>query len=200
MNELSKLIRFGNRKMPKNVAIFNMAPAFECPSERLGMCKIPDKCYAKKAERFYPEALPFRRRQQEYWLRVSPERFACEFIAAIASKKTKINFLRFNESGDFHSQACVDKAEAIAKILKSVGITTHLFTCRDDLNFDNAKNLVVSGSNCIIDNGFYAVKDAEAHAAQALRAGYSAAVCPKNCSKCGMCHRADKKMIFVEMH
>lgn len=200
MNELSKLISFGNRKMPKNVAIFNMAAAFDCPSEKWGMCQIPDKCYAKKAERLYPEVLPYRRRQAAYWLRVSPERFACEFIATVSVKKTKVDFLRFNESGDFHSQACLDKAEAIAKILKSVGIVTHLFTCRDDLDFSRVENIVISGSNCIIHNGFYAVKDAGAHVAQAVAAGYNAAICPKNCSKCGMCHKAEKKMIFVEMH
>jgi len=54
--------------------------------------------------------------------------------------------LRVNESGDFHSQLCVEKLEKIAKILSAIGIKTYCYTSRKDLNFKYCRNLIVNGS------------------------------------------------------
>ena len=66
MNNLKELLSFGNLKVGKDTAIFNMTPAFRCPSEELGLCSIAKICYAKKAERMYPQVTPYREKQEEY--------------------------------------------------------------------------------------------------------------------------------------
>jgi hypothetical protein len=49
-----QLFSFGNLKQDGGTAIFNFCPSADCPSEKLGLCKLPGKCYAKKAERIFP--------------------------------------------------------------------------------------------------------------------------------------------------
>ena len=75
---LKKLVQFGNNKLPKTTVIFNMGPAKECPANALGLCELgkTGKCYAMKAERLYPQVLPYRIRQKNYWLQVYPNYFS----------------------------------------------------------------------------------------------------------------------------
>ena len=70
MESLKKLIQFGNHKLPKSIAIFNMGPAMECPSLNMGLCQayVGDKCvcYAMKAEIQYCKTVPpYRTRQAQ---------------------------------------------------------------------------------------------------------------------------------------
>jgi len=152
LSPLSELITAGNIKIPSTTGIFNMGSATDCPSKAMGFCQAVVKgksvCYAKKAEVAYrPDVLPFRRRQEEYWKNTSAERFATDFIMLNMFKARRpFNALRFNESGDFWSQECVDKAERIASILKRYGVTCYCYTSRKDLDFSHCHNLVVHGS------------------------------------------------------
>ena len=140
----------GNIKIPSTTAIFNMSSATDCPSQRLGLCKAAKagvKCYAKKAEySYHPFVLPYRRRQESYWKSVRAHEFVSQFLLLNAIKEKPFTALRFNESGDFHSQACVDKAELIAMMLHRFGIRTYCYTSRSDLNFSKIRYLIISGS------------------------------------------------------
>ena len=141
----------GNSKIPRNIAIFNITSAHDCPSMKLGLCKAQAqgaKCYAIKSEYpFRPTVLPFRRRQAEYWNTVTASEFAKQFLLINFSRGTKFTALRMNVSGDFRSQKDIEKAEEIARILKLHGITVYTYSSRSDLNFSGCKNLVISGSN-----------------------------------------------------
>ena len=92
----------GNKKIGKDTLIFNMGSATNCPSKKLGLCKHCDKCYALKAEKMYPQVLPFRQKQEKYWLNTSIDLIIDDFVLALTKHKN-IKYVRFNESGDFHS-------------------------------------------------------------------------------------------------
>ena len=150
---ITSLIQSGNRKIPRATAIFNMGSATDCPSKKLGFCqayslKGTHVCYAKKFERSYhPTVLPYRRKQEKYWKKTTAEQFIIDFVILNSLKSEPFTALRLNEAGDFWGQKCVDKAEHIARVLKTYGIRTYCYTSRQDLNFSKVRHLVISGSN-----------------------------------------------------
>ena len=113
-----------------------------------GECSPGDK----SAAGYRPGVLPYRRRQEKFWKEVSAKDFAEQIIAMNARKRNKFTALRFNEAGDFHSQACVTKAEKIATILKDNGIQAYAYTARKDLSYKKIDSLVVNGSGWQKDN------------------------------------------------
>ena len=115
---------------------------------------------------------------------ISAEEFAKEFISINSRKRNKFTALRLNEAGDFHSQACVAKAEKIAFLLACYGVKTYAYTARKDLSYKDIDNLVVNGSGWQKDNvtnDFLIVeKDGSG-----LPKGYK--LCPMDCSICSRC-------------
>jgi hypothetical protein len=85
--KLKDLLSFGNSKVGNDTAIFNMNAAFDCPSEKLNFCEHAKSCYAKKAERMYPQSLPYRRRQEVYWDSTDANTFVEQFLDSIKRKK-----------------------------------------------------------------------------------------------------------------
>jgi len=166
-----------------------MGSAHDCPSKKLGLCQAVDMngrsvCYAMKAERsFHPETLPFRRRQEKYWKKISAEQFVVDFLSMNALKVDPFTALRFNESGDFWSQECVDKAESIARMLKYYGVKVYCYTARKDLDFSKCRNIIIHGSNFMSDGlrgifkMVYSLKDRPA--------GFG--VCGMSCKVCQRC-------------
>jgi hypothetical protein len=198
--KLNGLLAEGNIKIPTTTAIFNMSSARECPSLKLGLCKayVDGKhvCYAKKSEvASRPTVLPYRRRQEKYWLSVTADEFIAEFLLINALKVQPFTALRFNEAGDFHSQACVDKAERIATVLKRYGIVCYGYTSRSDLDYSKVKNMVISGSGFMkegITNEFRIIKSKDEKPK-----GYG--VCPMSCKKCKKCQKRGSKTV-VKLH
>jgi len=179
----------GNIKIPATTAIFNMSSAKNCPSKRLGLCKAKKqgaKCYAEKAEILYPLVLPYREKQAKLWEKISAEEFAFQFLMANSFKLHPFNLLRFNESGDFHSQECVGKAEKVARILKPYGIRCYCYTSRDDLDYHRVEALKVSGSGFKkpgIVNVFKIINSKKDRPK-----GYT--MCKMSCKVCDRCSRA----------
>jgi hypothetical protein len=190
MEALKKMIQAGNHKLPKTTAIFNMASATDCPSLKLGLCSAVDEngklfCYAKKSEAGYrPDVLPYRRRQEKFWSDITAEDFANQLIAINSRKRIKFDALRFNEAGDFHSQACVEKAEKIAKLLKPHGIQAYAYTARSDLDYTCIDVLVVNGSGWMKDNvtNDFKIVDKDG---KNVPEGYK--LCPMDCKICKRC-------------
>jgi len=185
---------FGNMKIPKTTAIFNMGTAKECPSLKLGLCKLGKKCYALKPEKRFPKTVPAARKLQEkQWKSTDAVTFVADLLAQNGRKRTnKIDSLRFNEAGDFWSQECVDKANQVAELLKPHGIKTYVYTARRDLDYSNITDLVVNASGWELANGntFTAVKAYSGNGIQ----------CDCDCKKCNTCATNHGKLIEVLMH
>jgi hypothetical protein len=196
---LNAYLRAGNRKLPADTAIFNMGPAMDCPSEKLGLCQAINKdgkviCYALKAERLYPDVLPFRKRQAKFWKDVDPESFAADFLLINALKSRKYTALRINEAGDFYGQDCIAKADRIAEILNHYGVAVYVYTARSDLNFSKVKHMVVNGSGFRKPGVTNEFKYIETRADRPK----DYALCPGNCRICDRCQKHDKLTAVVK--
>ena len=188
MNVLESLLSNGNLKIGKDTLIFNMNPARYCPSDKLGLCKHSDICYAKKAEKMYKQVLPYRIRQSKYWNNCTAEKFVSDLVNVINSKKTKIKYLRVSKSGDFNSQSDVNKLSDISDLLKGI-IKVYTYTARKDLNFDNiSDNLTVNGSGFMVSNQFE------------VTTNKSTVNCPANCRICNKCKFSTGKIIYALKH
>jgi hypothetical protein len=169
-----------------------MTPSEICPARCLGFCQLidPKRCYARKAEKQYRQVLPFRYNQHSFWIKCTADDFVSRFIRE--KNRRTIRFLRFNESGDFISQDCVDKTIEIAKILKKgYGIGCYLYTSRKDLDFSGRESLVITGSNFMVDNNFVVVYNKDD-----LRLPY----CISDCRLCQMCMEKKKRTIVTLLH
>ena len=189
----------GNSKIPRNIAIFNLTSATDCPSMKLGLCAAKlqgAKCYALKSEfSYHPGVLPYRRRQAKLWNTISANDFAEQFLLINFSRGVKFIALRMNVSGDFRNQKDIDKAEEIARILKLHGITVYTYSSRSDLDFSGCKNLVISGSNFTkkgVSNVFKIIKKKEDKPK-----GWK--VCCGSCKVCKLCQVRGNKVV-VEKH
>lgn len=196
---LAKLLSEGNIKIPPETAIFNMTSAKNCPSLKLGLCQAfcdgKHICYAKKAEySCYPNVLPYRMMQEEYWKNITANEFVVDFVLVNSLKAKPFTSLRFNESGDFTDQRCVDKAEKIASMLHRFGIRCYNYTSRKDLDFSRCRYLVVSGSNFTkkgISNIFKIIKNKKE-----LPKGFG--LCKGNCRVCKRCLMRNMKTCVIK--
>lgn len=178
----------GNKKIGSDTLIFNMTTATACPSKARGLCRHPEKCYAMKAEKMYPQCLPYRKRQAAYWSKNSAFRIAQDLVSAFGKHK-KLRYVRVSECGDFRNQKDVEKLCEIAR--RCSFATFYTYTARKDLSFDaRPANLIIQGSGFLIDNEFTAVKE---YAPGAMR-------CAGDCRKCGLCKEAKGRIINVLYH
>lgn len=193
-SKIPNILSYGNKKLPKSTMIFNMGSALSCPSDKLELCEVSDECYAKKAENIYPQVLPYRNRQRDFWLKNDAHTIATFMLSQIIRKRIKITELRLNEAGDFYSQACVTKADKVAEILKkSADVNTYIYTARRDLDFSKVKHMVINGSGFKkegITRSFTAVKEIPEN-------GFE---CIQDCTQCNKCSLRDSEDVFVTFH
>lgn len=183
---------FGNRKLPVTTAVFNICSATDCPSRKLGLCQVINaghRCYALRDEQFYTGPLAYRRRQERIWDSLSAEEFAEQFLEVIRARRHRTKALRLNESGDFRSQADVDKAADIARRLAPYKITVYCYTARRDLDFAKAAPMVVNGSGFVVHGEFRFVRDKSE-----VPEGYG--ICRGNCRTCSRCLRGSRTCVL----
>lgn len=188
------LVSQGNHKLGKDTLILNITSATDCPSRALGLCKLPSKCYAMKAERMYKAVLPYRRRQAEYWDKNGPIKIASDLREELGRHtKVQIKYIRISEAGDFRSQEDVTKLYIIADLLANTGVIIYGYTARKDLQFPaRPSNLVLNGSGFMLDNMFTPVHPKTLNNYQVT--------CVGNCRICNLC-KANKKLdIKVGLH
>jgi len=190
-------------KVGKDTFIFNITSATECPSRPLGLCQIPDKCYAMKAERMYKQNLPYKIRQTKYWDENTPGKIALDFDQKIghlnAYRKKRggelIKYVRIGESGDFRNQEDLDKAFKFAMYLSKLqsDVIIYGFTARSDLDFSKRpENYVINGSGFMIDNSFNVAPKSELDKYEN--------VCAGNCRNCDLCKHKLGLDIYVGIH
>ena len=197
----------GNLKSGKDTLIFNMGSATDCPSLKLGYCKLGKKCYAYKAENMYPQVKPYRDKQASYW----KECFSSDFIVDfrnILKKHPKalkgIKYLRLNESGDFYSQACIEKLSLIAQgLFRNHSIITYTYTAREDLNFIDVYFLVKGSSNNAGNNGKCIARPTSKLIPGSniyYEKGKQYELCVGDCRECYLCKRKNNINIVFEIH
>lgn len=186
------LLSNGNIKIGNDTLILNMTSATDCPSKALGLCKIPGKCYAMKAEKLYPQVLPYRRAQTLQWDKYTAAELGAGILQMLrGAKKARVKYLRFSEAGDFRTQGDVDKMSELADYLNTFGIRVYGYTARCDLDFSRvSSNMVVNGSGFMVHNSFTAV----------AKGSQQSLMCPGNCRNCKICKENHQFAISVELH
>lgn len=196
----------GNTKLGPDTIILNMGAAYDCPSKALGMCAIPDNCYAAKAECMYPNVLPCCNAQKEYWLNTPKEDILSDITQAlsIGKRSSKIRYLRFNESGDFWSQKCVDKLSYIsAKLELRFGLITYGYTARHDLDYSTINFILRGSSHDKAPHGRTIARRLSPGQKQAKTLSIDNTkyrVCPMDCRKCRLCKANHRLNIIFPLH
>jgi len=192
-----ELLREYNKKLGKQTVTFNLSSATDCISKKKGLCKNKNFCYAMKSERQYKQVLSYRRRQNKYWYNTQISQIIKDFKEYYKNKRKKPKYLRINESGDI-------KKEDIKKIIKIAEefqeLIIYLYTARYDLadeikNMKKPKNLIVNGSNFMLDNEFRVIfKD------DLKNLNRYSKVCIANCTNCKQCMIKAHQTIYVLKH
>lgn len=196
----------GNKKIGRDTIIFNMGSASNCPSDELGYCDFGNKgnkkCYALKSERLWPQVLPYRNAQEEYWKNTEREQIAEDVLTALGQHR-KIKFVRFNESGDFWGIECIEKLGYIAtKVNESFPkVKIYGYSNRKDLrNFFHLlpKNVIVNGSGFMIHNEYKV--DLNVNKKDKPTLARKQMVCLDDCSVCNLCKVRHGKTITQTLH
>jgi hypothetical protein len=184
--------RRGNFKIGDDTLIVNITSATDCPSRRLGLCKHPERCYSLKDEIFHPYPLPFRRQQTLQFDNSTISELAQDITAILSRAKKPIKFIRFSESGDFRSQADVDKLSAIADLLNGK-IKVYGYTARRDLDYSNlSTNITINGFGFMLHKLFEAQANPIPTGKQKL--------CKGNCRVCKLCVTRKYNHVLIKYH
>lgn len=195
----------GNKKIGKDTIIINISSAMDCIAGKKGLCPLFNnkKCYAMKAERLYPQVLPYRRQQNNIWNALSSNEIADQIINKNNKKRKKWKYLRLNESGDFQDQVDVWKLSIIADKLKNEGIKVYTYTHRKDLDYTNlSDNLTINSSwkDKKIHNRFISLKSNVINRIMKSKKDKKIIHCIADCSKCNACKSRNNLTILCDIH
>ena len=127
-------ISYGNRKVGK-IPTFSLPAVVTCPGATPLCKKI---CYARKAERAWPNVLASRLRN---FMISTEEEFTQLMINEIRRRKS-VKYFRIHESGDFYDQLYLEKWFNIARALPNVKFLA--FTKSFHLDFSKRpSNLII---------------------------------------------------------
>lgn len=180
---LGDYVQFGNKKLDKTIAIFNMGAANDCPNLGTDHCQVSDTdCYAAKSENRFQYVEEYRQRQEYVWDSLDPDTFARAFLHIVDRKRNPVTALRFNVSGDFRTDGDIVRVNEVAKRLAPHGIPVYTYSASDYLNWDLATHFTVNASNPDVDadQRFAVVESAE----EVPAGGF---VCPGECGPCKAC-------------
>ena len=179
-------IAFGNKKLPKTTAIYNIGTWFLCEGRLKGFCEISTECYAKCRE-VMGSVIQSRMNNYYFWRSNDAERIA-EFISysimAEKMKGNKVNLLRFNEVGELEDQEDLVKMVKVSNIVfEKTGVKSYTYTHNRALNFNIERpNLTICGSGFMVDNMFTVVKPENY---REYADTHDCIECPQKCELCG---------------
>lgn len=179
-------ITFGNKKLPKTTAIYNIGCWFLCPGRLNGFCELHDVCYAKCRE-VMGSVIQSRLNNYYFWKANSADKIAMFISYSIMAEKMKgnpVNLLRFNEVGELEDQEDLVKMVKVSNIVyNNTGVKSYTYTHNRQLNYNIERpNLTICGSGFMVDNRFTVVKPEDY---KEYVDANNCIECPQNCGDCG---------------
>ena len=179
-------ITFGNKKLPKTTAIYNIGTWFLCPGRLEGFCELHQECYAKSRE-VMGSVIKSRLNNYHFWKNNDTETIAKFISYSIKTEQLKgneVNLLRFNEVGEMEDEEDLNKMIDISNIVYALtGVKSYTYTHNRALNFNIERpNLTICGSGFMIDNRFTVVKPEDY---KKYVQDHNCIECPQNCEYCG---------------
>lgn len=181
----------GNPKVGK-IPTFNIPSKLTCIGCTAECLK---HCYAKKAEQRWTQVMPSR---MANWAATESDWFVTEMVAEISRRKSE--YIRIHESGDFYSQAYLNKWIQIATAIPTKKFLA--FTKSYQLDFSQVpKNLKLIYS-VMPDTKFMAAGiKSRAYAGDCKTGGERVLECFGKCDVCGMCWGIpDDMSVHFKMH
>lgn len=191
-------IAFGNKKLPKTTAIYNIGTWFLCEGRLKGFCELHEVCYAKVRE-IMGSVIKSRLNNYYFWKTNDAKTIAMFISYSIQSKQfseeNKINLLRFNEVGEFENQEDLEKMVEISNIVyEQTGVNSYTYTHNRELDFNiDRPHLTINGSGFMIDNQFTVVKPSEY---KRYVENHNCFECPQ---KCEMCNSICSQKLGIEI-
>ena len=179
-------ITFGNKKLPKTTAIYNIGCWFLCPGRLEGYCELAEDCYAKSRE-VMGSVIKSRLNNYLFWKINDTEKIAMFISYSIKAEQLKgnqVNLLRFNEVGELEDQEDLNKMVKVSNIVyMKTGVKSYTYTHNRALNFNIERpNLTICGSGFMVDNKFTVVKPENY---KEYVDTHNCVKCPQNCEYCG---------------
>lgn len=203
---LSDYISFGNSKISKSVAIFNLNSATDCPNAETDNCQVDfGDCYAHKTEKMYTQTLPYRRRQEYLWDCLDADTWAKAFNMLVSRKRNAVTAIRFSEAGDFRHRGDVIKVNRIAQL---VDVTVYTYSASDYLDWSEASDFTVNQSNNFSEYGdrlYSAVPTAEDIPDDGIQCPHdyqksNGSDNPVKCGDCRACISKDAGDVYITLH
>lgn len=192
-------IAFGNKKVPKTTAIANTTSWFLCPGRLKGFCELHEVCYDKCRE-VMGSVCQSRLNHDLWWRTNDADTIAQFYIYSIKAEslkhpETPINLMRFQEVGDFRSQADLTKMVDVSnRIYDALGINSYTYTHNRDLFYSIKRpHLTINGSGFMIDNQFTVVPPSEY---ERYVENHNCFKCPQ---KCEMCNSICSQKLGIEI-
>lgn len=193
-----QVFSYGNTKLPKETLIVNITSAKNCPSDKLGLCRCSNICYAKKCELLYKAYLNKNLLIESYMYLWDEKDIKELLLYYIIFAPVKIKYVRLNEAGDFPNQEAIEKWSKIGRWLYKVfGIKTYCYTCREDLNFKGVNFIVnSSSSNIKAHRWFFCISKKEFE-----ELPKNAVKCKGDCKICKLCYDSKYQgVIYCKQH
>lgn len=183
----------GNRKIAKNVLVFDLPAVLTCPN--CGQCKR--KCYALKAQRLYKESHDFR--LINLWLALHDPDLLFDLIDQQISRSKTIEFVRIHSSGDFFAKSYADRWIAMTekhKNLKFYFYSKSQFAPVGTENLHYVSSILPDGEINFGSRAYIAEK-AEKFGIKICPYGIDEHKDPVHCGKCKVCMK-ERYVLFLE--
>ena len=181
------LLSFGNNKIPKTTAIFNLPAISTCPQSTPECRKW---CYARKAEIQYPAVLPSR--AKNFTLSRS-DTFVIQIGEALR-KKRKLDTVRIHESGDFYNQKYFDKWIEISRALPDLTFYAYTKNTKIDISKRPDNFIMLLSDDHKLYKGVWSKFNGVATVTKkggSPSKGYF--ICPGSCKNCTLRHHGVKE-------
>lgn len=193
-------ISFGNKKLPKTTAIYNIGCWFLCPGRLEGYCELHEVCYAKCRE-IMGNVIQSRLNNYYFWKINDAETIAMFIVYSIKAEQLKgnqVNLLRFNEVGEIENEEDLLKMIDISNIVYSLcNVKSYTYTHNRNLNYNIERpNLTICGSGFMVDNKFTVVKPEDY---KEYVNNNNCVECPQKCELCGSICSKKLGMEIVEV-
>lgn len=190
-------IAFGNKKLPKTTAIYNIGTWFLCEGRLKGFCELHEVCYAKCRE-IMGNTIKSRLNNYYFWKTNDARTIASFIIYSIKAESMKgdeINLLRFNEVGEFENQEDLVKIRDISNIVyERTKVKSYIYTHNRELDFNiDRPHLTINGSGFMIDNQFTVVPPSDY---KRYVENHNCFQCPQ---KCEMCNSICSQKLGIEI-
>lgn len=189
------ILQKGNRKLPNTTLIFNLPAGKTCPASTEDCRKW---CYAKKAERIYPQVLPHRERN----LDLTKDK---EFVNIITQDLATINnwdTVRIHESGDFYNPSYHNNWFKIANNFPDK--IFYAYTKTRYGNIFKPKNFILIYSDDDKDETIESLKDMHFSGRARVNDGRKLTkkefMCPGSCKTCNYCYTTGFKQVVFNKH